>query len=187
MPAWWVEELKRAANIALSVGPAVSILLGIVTILGTLGISQTVWVTAAVGAFAVIPVAGLWLVDRGVRDRYVTQIKEEPTSGRELPHASRPNSETEETTSSIRVQVVPAFSEIGLDRTHQAFLKLISELNLSDEKKQNLTDFVERTATDAGLDDQEKIERIIFRFAPSATQGRRRAAKGVRSKRRRRA
>jgi hypothetical protein len=161
--------LNRLANGLLTVGMGASILFGVGTILSIAGPSKTVLVAVGVGVLAVVPgLLGIWLVDRGVRGRYEARIKEAHAAEHVAPIVGRLTSISDkEADSAIRVQVVPAFSEIGVDRTRQAFRKLISDLDLPESEQQTLRTFLDKTAEDSQLGDQQKIEQMVFRFAPS--------------------
>lgn len=130
-----------------------------------LGAPRAVW--AAIAAFLLVGLtsgAGLWYVGRRMRGEYLAAAKS--------AHASDHRDSPVKTTvmfsdlDLLRKEIVPAFQDAGLNRSHTFFLELVDSLNLAEENARREKAFVNKTVADPSLTDQRKIDRLVRHFAP---------------------
>jgi|GEM_PF-5679322 len=138
-----------------------SLLISLAVTVAALGVSAAVLVGLGTVAFTVVvTVAGVWLVGTRTRSRYAEQVM---AMARETE--SMVDTSTEALEPELSTEVVPAFQDIGVERTREAILEMIDKLDLPAEKAQKERDFVARVAADKSLARRDKVERIVRHFA----------------------
>ncbi|HEX5525968.1 MAG TPA: hypothetical protein VFX44_02085 [Solirubrobacterales bacterium] len=143
---------------------ALSAVAAVGLILDTAGGGKQVGALASAIALGAIPsILGLWLVRKQTLREFRKKTKIDMQQGRAMVRTPRDHD-------LLNTQVLPSFSDAGVDQTQDFFVDLISSLDLSLEEKEKQMAFINEVAENPDLPREDKIERIVLHFTSEALE-----------------
>ena len=105
-------------------------------------------------ATLLITTVAVWLAGRRALDTYRHSFKQREATV----------IEKERRQAFLTTEVLPAFQDVGVDRTRRYFVNLVTDLQLDDTRRKTEFDFIEEVVARPSINKREKIDQLVRHF-----------------------